>query len=67
MTAYWSSFIASGNPNTHRDSSAPEWQIYDLKNETQLRLSNGSAFTEPDNIRRNATDFWRSIPDVLMH
>ncbi|KAG8768491.1 hypothetical protein FRC12_005524 [Ceratobasidium sp. 428] len=67
MTAYWSSFIALGNPNTHKDSSAPEWQIYDLKNETQLRLSNGSAFTEPDNIRRNATDFWRSVPDVLMH
>ncbi|KAG9082273.1 hypothetical protein FRC06_005144, partial [Ceratobasidium sp. 370] len=67
MTAYWSSFIASGNPNTHKDSSALSWPVYDLKNQTQLRFSNGSAFVEPDNIRRNATDFWRSIPDVLMH
>ncbi|QRV89870.1 carbohydrate esterase family 10 protein [Ceratobasidium sp. AG-Ba] len=67
MTAYWGSFIASGNPNTHRNRSAPAWPVYDLNNETQLRFSNGSAFVEPDNIRRNATDFWRSIPDVLMH
>ncbi|KAG8747312.1 hypothetical protein FRC10_001491 [Ceratobasidium sp. 414] len=67
MTAYWGSFIASGNPSTHKDSSAPSWPVYDLKNGTQLRFSNGSAFVELDNIRRNATDFWRSIPNVLMH
>ncbi|KAG8679493.1 hypothetical protein FRC08_016951 [Ceratobasidium sp. 394] len=67
VIAYWSSFIASGNPNTHQDNAAPRWPACDLKNETQLRFLNGSAFVEPDNIGGNATDFWRSIPDVLTH
>ncbi|KAF8704549.1 type-B carboxylesterase lipase family, partial [Rhizoctonia solani] len=66
MNAYWSSFIAFGDPNKV-NSSAPAWPRYTTQNETQIRFSNGTAYTEPDNIRRNATDFWRSIPDVLMH
>ncbi|CAE7081466.1 unnamed protein product [Rhizoctonia solani] len=66
MNAYWSSFIAFGDPNKV-NSSAPAWPRYTVGNETQIRFSNGTAYTEPDNIRRNATDFWRSIPDVLMH
>ncbi|KAJ1308069.1 hypothetical protein OPQ81_002135 [Rhizoctonia solani] len=66
MNAYWSSFIALGDPNK-ANSSAPAWPRYTAQNEIQIRLSNGTAYTEPDNIRRNATDFWRSIPEVLMH
>ncbi|CAE6523244.1 unnamed protein product [Rhizoctonia solani] len=66
MNAYWSSFIALGDPNKV-NSRAPAWPRYTIKSETQVRFSNGTAYTEPDNIRRNATDFWRSIPDVLMH
>ncbi|CCO34309.1 hypothetical protein BN14_08406 [Rhizoctonia solani AG-1 IB] len=66
MNAYWSSFIVSGDPNK-ANSSAPAWPQYTTQNETQIKFSNGTAYTEPDNIRRNATDFWRSIPDVLMH
>ncbi|CAE6451059.1 unnamed protein product [Rhizoctonia solani] len=66
MNVYWSSFIVFGDPNKV-NSSAPTWPQYAIKNETQMRFSNGTAYTEPDNIRRNATDFWRSIPDVLMH
>ncbi|KAF8704552.1 type-B carboxylesterase lipase family, partial [Rhizoctonia solani] len=72
MNAYWSSYlllpavIAAGNPNKV-SSSAPVWPRYTIQNKIQIRFSNGTAYTEPDNIRRNATDFWRSIPDVLMH
>ncbi|CAE6457227.1 unnamed protein product [Rhizoctonia solani] len=66
MNAYWGSFIVSGDPNK-ANSSAPAWPRYTTQNETQIRFSNGTAYTETDSIRRNATDFWRSIPDVLMH
>ncbi|CAE6535479.1 unnamed protein product [Rhizoctonia solani] len=66
MNAYWSSFIAFGDPNK-ANSSAPAWLRYTIQNEAQIQFSNGTAYTEPDDIRRNATDFWRSIPDVLMH
>ncbi|KEP51580.1 carboxylesterase [Rhizoctonia solani 123E] len=65
MNAYWSSFIVSGDPN--KIGSAPAWPRYTIDDETQIRFSNGTAYSEPDNIRRNATNFWRSIPDVLMH
>ncbi|KAF8602860.1 triacylglycerol lipase FGL4 [Ceratobasidium sp. AG-I] len=67
MNAYWSSFIVSGNPNGLNTNSTPTWPVYKATSQQQLRFSNGSAFAEPDNIRRNATGFWRSIPDVLMH
>lgn len=67
MNAYWSSFIVSGDPNKYVNVTAPRWAKYTTKNQAQIRFSNGTAYIEPDNIRRNATDFWRSIPDVLMH
>ncbi|KAF8602903.1 acetylcholinesterase [Ceratobasidium sp. AG-I] len=67
MNAYWSSFVVSGNPNAFSANSRLVWPAYKTTNEQQIRFSNGSAYIEPDGIRRNATDFWRSIPDVLMH
>ncbi|KAF8602900.1 hypothetical protein BDV93DRAFT_580993 [Ceratobasidium sp. AG-I] len=67
INAYWSSFVVSGNPNTFDANPMPAWPAYKIANEQQPRFSSGSAFVEPDSIRRNATDFWRSIPDVLMH
>ncbi|KAH7341284.1 Alpha/Beta hydrolase protein [Rhizoctonia solani] len=66
MNAYWSSFVVFGDPNK-ANASAPAWPRYTTQSETQIRFSNGTAYAEPDNIRRNATDFWRSIPEVLMH
>ncbi|KAF8751501.1 Carboxylesterase family [Rhizoctonia solani] len=67
MNAYWSSCDHCFWRSNKVNSSAPAWPRYTTQNETQIRFSNGTAYTEPDNIRRNATDFWRSIPDVLMH
>ncbi|KAF8751503.1 type-B carboxylesterase lipase family [Rhizoctonia solani] len=64
MNAYWSSYsyflqsLLTGNPNK-ASSLAPVWPRYTLQNEIQIRFSNGTAYTEPDNIRRNATDFWQ--------
>ncbi|CAE6403418.1 unnamed protein product [Rhizoctonia solani] len=66
MNAYWSSFVVFGDPNK-ANASAPAWPRYTTQSQTQIRFSNGTAYAEPDNIRRNATDFWRSIPEVLMH
>ncbi|KAB5591730.1 Carboxylesterase [Ceratobasidium theobromae] len=67
MNAYWSSFIVTGDPNKLLNGTAPYWTKYTTKNQTQIKLSNGTAYTKADDIRRNATDFWRSIPDILMH
>ncbi|KAH7341257.1 acetylcholinesterase [Rhizoctonia solani] len=67
MNAYWSSFIVSGDPNVHTPKAAPFWPRYLINNQTELRLTNGSAYPEQDNFRKNALDFWRSIPEVLMH
>ncbi|KAF8704550.1 type-B carboxylesterase lipase family, partial [Rhizoctonia solani] len=67
MNGYWSSFIVSGDPNTHVPKSAPVWPRYLINNQTELRLTNGTAYPQRDDFRREAMDFWRGIPEVLMH
>ncbi|QRW18436.1 carbohydrate esterase family 10 protein [Rhizoctonia solani] len=67
MNGYWSSFIVSGDPNTHVPKSAPFWPRYLINKQTELRLTNGTAYPQRDDFRREAMDFWRGIPEVLMH
>jgi hypothetical protein len=64
---YFLIVIVTGDPNKLLNATAPNWPQYSISNHTQIKFSNGTAYTEPDDIRRNATYFWRSIPDVLMH
>ncbi|KAL8277278.1 hypothetical protein RQP46_010347 [Phenoliferia psychrophenolica] len=67
MNAYYTSFIVSGNPNTLQPSNATFWPAYRTGSQHQLRFQGMNATVEPDNIRRHATNFWRSIPGVLQH
>lgn len=56
--------IISGNPN---NGNVTTWPTYTNDAEMQLRFEGTGAVVEEDDMRRAATDFWRSIPEVLMH
>ncbi|KAI4861006.1 alpha/beta-hydrolase [Hypoxylon rubiginosum] len=63
---YLSSFVATGDPNTHRYSGSPEWPKYepegyglDSKPALQLVLQPQDTKVEADDIRREACLFWR--------
>ncbi|KAI0388074.1 alpha/beta-hydrolase [Hypomontagnella monticulosa] len=63
---YLSSFVTTGDPNTHRYTGAPEWPKYepegyglDSKPALQLVIQPGDTKVEADDIRRDACLFWR--------
>ncbi|KAI1804190.1 alpha/beta-hydrolase [Daldinia bambusicola] len=63
---YLSSFVATGDPNTHRYPGSPEWPKYepegyglDSKPALQLVVQPGDTKVEVDDIRREACLFWR--------
>ena len=64
---YLSSFVVSGNPNTHRYEGSPEWPNYEvegygLESEPGKQLivqPNNGTGVESDAIRREACLFWR--------
>ncbi|KAI1379609.1 alpha/beta-hydrolase [Hypoxylon crocopeplum] len=68
---YLSSFVATGDPNTHRYSGAPEWPKYepegyglDSKPALQLVVQPDTK-VETDDIRREACLFWRDPKRAL--
>ncbi|WQF76476.1 Putative carboxylesterase, type B, carboxylesterase type B, active, alpha/Beta hydrolase [Colletotrichum destructivum] len=64
---YLSSFVLSGDPNTHRFPGSPEWPNYEpagygLDSEPALQLvvqPNNGTKVEKDDIRREACLYWR--------
>ncbi|KAF3061064.1 Acetylcholinesterase [Daldinia childiae] len=63
---YLSSFVATGDPNTHRYPGSPEWPKYepegyglDSKPALQLVVQPDDTKVESDDIRREACLFWR--------
>ncbi|KAL0932120.1 Acetylcholinesterase 1 [Colletotrichum truncatum] len=64
---YLSSFVLSGDPNTHRFPGSPEWPNYKptgygLESEPALQLvvqPNNGTKVEADDIRREACLYWR--------
>ncbi|OTA99787.1 hypothetical protein M426DRAFT_76166 [Hypoxylon sp. CI-4A] len=63
---YLSSFVTTGDPNTHRHPGSPEWPRYepegyglDSKPALQLVIQPKDTKVEPDDIRREACLFWR--------
>lgn len=70
LAAYLASFIATGDPNTRRYEGAPEWPAYEAwagAGARQLRIGRGRVVVEKDDIRREACEFWRSIPGQMKH
>ncbi len=42
LIAYWLSFVRSGNPNTHKLASSPEWDSYSPVKPTRMVLQEGT-------------------------
>ncbi|KAI2621208.1 alpha/beta-hydrolase [Hypoxylon sp. NC1633] len=66
LHGYLSSFVTTGDPNTHRYSNTPEWPRYepegyelDSKPALQLVIQPQDTEVEADEIRRDACLFWR--------
>ncbi|KAI6784139.1 uncharacterized protein J7T54_004685 [Emericellopsis cladophorae] len=62
--AYLASFVASGDPNTHRRKGTPKWPLYEPqqggnKMPKQLVVQPGNTKVERDDVRTNACQFWR--------
>ncbi|KAK7416639.1 hypothetical protein QQX98_005110 [Neonectria punicea] len=59
--AYLSSFVATGDPNTHRYSGSPKWPRYagDADEPRQLVVQPNGTKVEKDEIRKEACLFWR--------
>ncbi|KAI0014487.1 alpha/beta-hydrolase [Xylariaceae sp. FL0662B] len=66
LHGYLSSFVATGDPNTHRYPGSPEWPKYEPKGyglesmpPNQLVIQPEHTEVEADYIRRHACLFWR--------
>ncbi|KAK4702104.1 hypothetical protein P7C70_g4122, partial [Phenoliferia sp. Uapishka_3] len=59
--------IVTGDPNLLLPSDSTAWPTYRTDAQNQLRFQGTQATVEADDIRREATEFWRSIPEVLQH
>ncbi|KAL7627966.1 hypothetical protein AAE478_002162 [Parahypoxylon ruwenzoriense] len=66
LHGYLSSFVATGDPNTHRYQGSPEWPRYkpegyglDSKPALQLVVQPRDTKVEADDIRREACLYWR--------
>ncbi|KPM35895.1 hypothetical protein AK830_g10664 [Neonectria ditissima] len=59
--AYLSSFVATGDPNTHRYPGSPKWPQYagGADEPQQLVVQPGATKVEKDEIRKEACLFWR--------
>ncbi|KAF5022182.1 hypothetical protein F66182_5769 [Fusarium sp. NRRL 66182] len=60
--AYLASFVATGDPNSHRYPGSPKWPTYDgaEKSPLQIVVQPKNTKVEKDNIRREACQYWRS-------
>lgn len=62
--------IVTGDPNILMPPGAKVWPPYQTGDQRQLRFGGGAVdgvAVEKDDIRREACDFWRSIPKELHH
>ncbi|TDZ35635.1 Lipase 1 [Colletotrichum trifolii] len=71
LAGYYASFVASGDPNTHKWESAVEWKKYAEPGSDnlgwQVKVSQNGTWIERDDIRREAIEYWRGIPAKLDH
>lgn len=71
LVGYYASFIVGGDPNTHRAEGAAEWKEYTEAGSEglgwQVKVSPNGTWNEVDNVRREAIEYWRSIPVKLDH
>lgn len=62
---YWISFIRSLDPNTHKDSSAPEWQPWGFQGNRRLKIELDATGMEP--VPRDLLErclLWKSLVPI---
>ncbi|KAI8247198.1 Lipase 1, partial [Colletotrichum sp. SAR 10_98] len=71
LAGYYASFVVHGDPNTLKASPAAEWSLYSKPGSDglgwQVNVSPNGTWLEEDSIRREALEYWRSIPVKLNH
>ncbi|KAF6819440.1 para-nitrobenzyl esterase [Colletotrichum plurivorum] len=71
LAAYYASFVVGGEPNALRAEGAAEWKEYTEDGSGglgwQVKVSPNGTWNEVDNVRREAMEYWRSIPVKLDH
>ncbi|KAI8314474.1 Lipase 1 [Colletotrichum sp. SAR11_59] len=71
LAGYYASFVVNGDPNTLKASAAAEWSLYSTPGSDglgwQVNVSPNGAWLEEYSIRREALEYWRSIPVELKH
>ncbi|KAF4817552.1 Lipase 1 [Colletotrichum siamense] len=71
LAGYYASFVVNGDPNTLKASPAAEWSLYSKPGSDglgwQVDVSPNGTWLEKDSIRREALEYWRSIPVKLNH
>ncbi|KAF4919606.1 Lipase 1 [Colletotrichum viniferum] len=71
LAGYYASFVVNGDPNALKASAAAEWSLYSTPGSDglgwQVNVSPNGTWLEADSIRREALEYWRSIPVKLNH
>ncbi|KAK7438814.1 hypothetical protein CaCOL14_008368 [Colletotrichum acutatum] len=71
LSRFYASFVVSGDPNEFKAAGAAEWKKYNDPGSDglgwQVNVSKNETWLEKDDIRREAIEYWRSIPEKLDH
>ncbi|EQB54490.1 hypothetical protein CGLO_05674 [Colletotrichum gloeosporioides Cg-14] len=71
LAGYYASFVVNGDPNILKASAAADWSLYSMPGSDglgwQVNVSPNGTWLEEDRIRREALEYWRSIPVKLNH
>ncbi|KAF9773976.1 hypothetical protein IL306_008095, partial [Fusarium sp. DS 682] len=67
IQGYWTSFIRTLDPNTHRDKSAVKWEQWTEKGRKRIKFETGgkTKMEKPSEDLRKKCDYWAEIgPDI---
>ena len=61
MQDYWTSFMRTFNPNTHKTPGAPVWETYGHDEARILLMTNASKMETVPSDQKSGCDCWKSI------
>ncbi|KAL2876446.1 hypothetical protein SGCOL_008252 [Colletotrichum sp. CLE4] len=71
LSRFYANFVVNGDPNKFKAADAAHWKEYiDPGSDSlgwQVNVSKNGTWVEKDDIRREAIEYWRSIPKKLDH